>query len=169
MKNIYFVQVGVDFGNTVYIPYAAGAIIASCLSDPEVANEYSFPLIVYTREKLAQAFAKLVDPYMVAFSCNIWNIEYNKALAKMIKQTYPECFVVFGGHSVGNVTSLLEEEAEIDILTFGEGEPVFPQLLKQLAKGDLQQVDSIAYRKDGAIVRTPSRSVSSSCLLSSAK
>ncbi len=159
MKNVYFVQVGVDFGNTVYIPYAAGAIIASCLSDPEVANEYAFPKIIYTRERLIEALAKLKDPYLVAFSCNIWNIEFNKALAKQLKQKYPACLVVFGGHSVGNVTSLLEEEAEIDILTFGEGEPVFPQLLKQLAKGDLQQVDSIAYRKDGAIVRTPTACV----------
>ena len=155
MKNIYFVQVGVDFGNSFYIPYAAGAIIASCMADPEITSMYAFPDIIYTREKLADAFEKLSAPYLVSFSCNIWNIEYNKALAKRIKQDYPDCLVVFGGHSVGNSTELLEQEAEIDILTFGEGEPVFPELLRRLPMGDLQNVPSIAYRKNGAVVRTP--------------
>lgn len=154
-KNIYFVQVGVDFGNSVYLPYAAGAIIASCMMDPEITKAYAFPTIIYTREKLAQALAKLDAPYLVAFSCNIWNIEYNKALAKWLKETHPDCLIVFGGHSVGNTTEILEQEDVVDILTFGEGEPVFPALLRQLDGGDLQQVPSIAYRKDGAIVQTP--------------
>ena len=153
-KNIYFVQVGVDFGNSVYLPYAAGAIIASCMTDPEIMKTYAFPTIIYTREKLAQALAKLDAPYLVAFSCNIWNIEYNKALAKRVKETYPDCLVVFGGHSVGSTTDLLEQEDVIDILTFGEGEPVFPALLRQLSGGDLQQVPSIAFRKGGEVVQT---------------
>ena len=155
MKSVYFVQVGVDFGNSVYVPYAAGAIIASCMTDPAITQAYAFPTIIYTREKLAVALAKLEAPYLVAFSCNIWNIEYNKALAKLVKQTYPDCLIVFGGHSVGNSTELLEQEAEIDILTFGEGEPVFPALLRQLLTGDLQQAPSIAFRQNGTVVRTP--------------
>ena len=155
MKNIYFVQVGVDFGNSVYLPYAAGAIIASCKSFPEIAREYAFPEMIYTREKLADALSRLADPYMVAFSSNIWNIEYNKALAKKIKEKYPDCFIAFGGHSVGNSTALLEQEETIDFLTFGEGEPVFPELLRGLSAGTLENVHSIAYRKDGAVVKAP--------------
>ena len=155
MKNIYFVQVGVDFGNSVYIPYAAGAIIASCLADPKIQEEYAFPTIIYTREKLAAALAKLQAPYLVAFSCNIWNIEYNKALAKLIRKTYPDCLIVFGGHSVGNTTELLEQEAAVDILAFGEGEPVFPALLRCLSVGDLRKAPSIAFRQNGTVLRTP--------------
>lgn len=159
MKKIYFVQVGVNFGNSVYLPYAVGAIIASCLVHPDIASEYEFPEIIYTREKLADALSKLEDPYLVAFSCNIWNVEYNKALAKRIKQKYPDCLITFGGHSVGNSTELLQQEETVDFLTFGEGEPVFPELLRGLSAGDLQNVRSIAYRKDGAIVKTPRQEI----------
>ena len=157
MKNIYFVQVGVDFGNSVYLPYAAGAIIASCLTHPEITREYAFPDIIYTRLRLADALDKLKDPYMVAFSCNIWNIEFNKALAKRVRERYPDCLIVFGGHSVGSSTELLEQEGMIDILTFGEGEPVFPDLLLHLSSGNLRDVQSIAYRIDGKVIKTPTR------------
>lgn len=159
MKNVYFVQVGVDFGDTMYLPYAAGSIIATCRANPEVEGEYAFPNIIYCREKLADALAKIVDPFMVAFSCNIWNIEFNKALAKLIKAKYPNCIINFGGHSVGHTTELLESETYIDILTFGEGEPTIPDLLLHLLKEDIHNVASIAYRNGTQIVKTANRPV----------
>ena len=159
MKKVYFVQIGVDFGDTMYLPYAAGAIIASCLIRSEITDEYSFPEILHLRSKLAVALERIQDPYMVAFSCNIWNIEYNKALAKLVKQKYPDCLINFGGHSVGHTTELLESESYIDILTFGEGEPVFPELLNNLKEGALDNTHSIAFRKDGVIYTTPMQAV----------
>ena len=155
VKKVFFVQVSVDFGNSYYLPYAAGTMIASCLANEAVSQHYSFPEIIFIREKLHTVLDRLTDAYMVAFSCNIWNIEYNKALAKLIKQRDPECMIVFGGHSVGNSTELLETEEAIDILLFGEGERVFPDLLFQLNGGDLRAVNSIAFRDGGKIVRTP--------------
>lgn len=155
MKKIYFVQVGVAFGNSVYLPYAVGTMIASCKQQPEITSEYEFPDIIFRREKMAEVIRRIDEPYMVAFSCNIWNIEFNKTLAKMVKEKYPDCIISFGGHSVGHSTQYLEQEDYVDILTFGEGETVFAELLKALSKGgDLQNVKSIAYRKDGEIVKT---------------
>jgi putative methyltransferase len=155
MKNIYFVQVGVAFGNSVYIPYATGTIIASCKSRPEITSEYAFPEIIFRREKIADALKRIVDPYMVAFSCNIWNIEFNKALAKKVKEKYPDCLISFGGHSVGHSTEFLEKEEVVDNLTFGEGETVFPDMLLALSKGEsLRSVKSIAFRENGKIVKT---------------
>lgn len=156
MKNVYFVQVGVAFGNSIYVPYAVGTIIASCLARPEITSEYNFPEIIFKREKLSVVLEKIVDPFMVCFSCNIWNIEFNKALAKKVKEKYPDCLISFGGHSVGNSTEFLEKVEEVDILNFGEGEPVVPELLKALASGEeLETVSSIAFRRDGKIVKTP--------------
>lgn len=155
MKNIYFVQVGVDFGDTMYLPYASGTMIAASSVHPEIKSEYSFPAIIYMREKLSTALETIKEPYMVAFSCNIWNIEFNKALAKLVKQKYPECIINFGGHSVGNSVSLLESEEYIDILMFGEGEQTFPELLRCLASGELKNVCSIAYRDGDKILKTP--------------
>ncbi len=154
MKNIYFVQVGVAFGNSVYLPYATGTIVASCKSRPEITSEYAFPDIIFKREKLVDVMKRIVDPYMVAFSCNIWNIEFNKALAKKVREKYPDCIISFGGHSVGHTTDVLEQIDTVDNVTFGEGETVFPELLLALKDGDLSKVKSIAYRKDGKIVKT---------------
>ena len=155
MKNIYFVQVGFEFDGSVYLPYAVGTIIAYCQEIPEIKSEYKFADIIFKREKLAYAINKISDPYIVAFSCSVWNMEYNKTLAKMIKEKYPECIIVFGGHSVSEDASLLSSEDYIDILMFGEGETVFADMLKNLSADKLGITDNIAYRQGKSIVKTP--------------
>ena len=155
MKNVYFVQVGFGFDGSVYLPCAAGALLANCLQYEEITREYAFPDIVFFREKLVDALEKLKDPYLVAFSCSVWNMEYNKALASRIKERYPDCLIAFGGHSVRTDGSLLGELPQVDLLNFGEGEEVFAQLLIGLAKGDISGVPSVAYRENGKTVCTP--------------
>lgn len=155
MKNIYFVQVGFEFDSSVYLPYAVGTIIAYCKKKQEIAKEYNFADIIFRREKLAQALDKIKDPYIVAFSCSIWNMEYNKALARLVKEKYPECIIVFGGHSVSEDACLLSEESYIDILMFGEGEETFYSLLTNLSAKNLSAVNNIAFRKNGKTEKTP--------------
>ena len=154
MKNVYFVQVGFEFDGSVYLPYAVGTIIAYCKENPQIKSEYAFPEIIFKREKLSSAMDKIRSPFMVAFSCSVWNMEYNKALAKRIKEKYPQCIIVFGGHSVSEDGKLLEAESYIDILMFGEGETVFSKLLLNLSKGDFKGTSDIAYRENGSIIRT---------------
>lgn len=155
MKNIYFVQVGFEFDGSVYLPYAVGTIMAYCQNDPEIKSEYQFSDIIFKREKLSSAIEKIADPYIVAFSCSVWNMEYNKSLAKIIKDKYPGCIIVFGGHSVSEDASLLEAEEYIDILMFGEGETVFASMLKNLSANRLSDTDNIAFRENGSITKTP--------------
>lgn len=155
MKNVYFVQVGFGFDGSVYLPYAVGTLIANCRRYPEITKEYAFPDIIFCREKLAQALEKIRDPYMVAFSCSVWNIEYNKALARLLRRTYPDCLIIFGGHNTGTTAELLEQEDCIDFLLFGEGEEAFADLLRTLPDGDLHTVPSIAFRENGKAVCTP--------------
>ena len=155
MKNVYFVQVGFGFDGSVYLPVAAGAIIANCRRFADVTSEYAFPDIIFYREKLADALDKLRDPYMVAFSCSVWNMEYNKALAERVKEKYPDCLIAFGGHSVRQNGELLGQAPQVDLLTFGEGEGMFVELLRGLSAGDITGVPSIAYRQGDAVVCTP--------------
>ena len=88
MKKVYFVQVGFGFDESVYLPYAVGTIIAYCNADAQIKKQYEFSDIIFRRERLTDALAKIQNPYLVAFSCSVWNVEYNKALAKMIKEKY---------------------------------------------------------------------------------
>ena len=155
MKNIYFVQVGFEFDGSVYLPCAAGALIAYATQFADINENYAFPAIIYKREKLQSALDKIKDPFMVAFSSAVWNMEYNKALAKLVKEKYPDCHINFGGHSVSEEGTLLESEPYIDSLMFGEGEQPFAALLRALP-GELSAVKNIAYRgADGKTVRTP--------------
>ena len=149
MKKIYFVQVGFEFDGSVYLPYAAGTIIAYCQSVKEINDEYEFSDIIFRREKLQTALDKIDSPFAVGFSCSVWNMEYNKALAKLIKQAYPECRIIFGGHSA--VINNLEEDY-VDFVVLGEGEETFAALLQGLSDGDISNVNNIAYKNSGVTV-----------------
>ena len=149
MKKIVFVQVGFAFDGSAYLPYAAGTMIANCLKDPALAAEYDFSQIIYRREKLADALQKTEGAYLVAFSCSVWNMEYNKALSRRLKRRDPACITVFGGHSVSMLGELLEEEPSVDYLLLGEGEESFAELLRRLPDGTADETPGIAFRKDG--------------------
>ena len=155
MKNIYFVQVGFGFDGSVYLPYAVGTMIAYCKRNDEINNTYSFKDIIFKREKLNAALEKIDNPYLVGFSCSVWNMEYNKALAKLIKEKYPRCIIMFGGHSVSERATLLDEEEYVDILMLGEGEETLDSLLVNLKSDALEKTANIAFRKDGKTVTTP--------------
>ncbi len=155
MKNIVFTQVGFEFDSSVYLPYAAGTLIAYCQKDEAIKKEYNFSDIIFRREKLQEALSRFDDPCVAAFSCSVWNMEYNKALAKLVKEKYPSCVVVFGGHSVSEDASLLESEDYVDVLMFGEGEQVFCDFLHALSEGSLKDVPNIAYRSSGGITVNP--------------
>ncbi|MBR2869532.1 MAG: radical SAM protein [Clostridia bacterium] len=155
MKNVYFIQVGFAFDKSVYLPYATGTIVAYCKSRPELAEEYDFREIIFRRDDIDKIVDGMESPCLAAFSTYVWNVEFNKALAKAVKAKYPECIIVFGGHSVSDRMEFLENEY-IDILTLGEGEEVTANLLTALKDGtDLSDCCGIAFRDtDGSKILT---------------
>lgn len=154
MKKIYFVQAGFAFDKSVYLPYATGCIAAYSLQFESFKEHYELGGFFYKREKTDNIIARMTEPGVVAFSNYVWNVEFNKALAKKIKAKYPDCIIIYGGHSVRNdSTELLDDNDFIDYLLFGEGEEPFYNLLMALAEGDdLSEVNNIAYRKNGVPV-----------------
>lgn len=160
-KNIYMVQVDHLYGNeekSIYLPYATGLIAAYALADSYNNANYVLKDFVFWRQDIDEAVAVLDAPFIVGFSCYVWNTEYNKAFAKKLKQVYPDCIVVFGGHNVPCDTSMLEQFEYIDVLVHGEGEAPFKALLTALAvTGDLSVIPNISYRnQEKTIHQTPS-------------
>ncbi len=151
MKNIYMVQVGFSFDKSVYLPYSVAAIISYCKSIPAIREKYSFPKPIYKRDKIADIVESLDEPYMMGFSCYLWNTNFNLALAKAVKEKYPDCIIVFGGHNAPEDGSMLTTEKYIDIVMTGEGEETFASLL---TKEDIADCPNIYYRKNGEIVKT---------------
>ncbi len=159
MKNIHFIQANNVYGSgkkNTYIPYAVGCIQAYCEQNPLIKSEYNFEKIIYIREAPEKIISKLKDPYMVLFSCSVWNMEYNKIVAKEIKKTYPDCFITFGGHSVSADGEMLEKCPYVDFLTHRFGEEPTEGLLVALSKGEpLESIPNISYRnEEGKIITT---------------
>jgi len=155
-KNVYMVQVDHLYGNdekSVYLPYATGLIAAHSWADPAIKNNYSLEGFIFWRENIEIAVNSLNSPFLVGFSCYIWNTEYNKAFAKQVKKLYPDCIVVFGGHNVPGNNSMLEQFDFIDILVHGEGEEAFKSLLLAfLNNGNLSGIPNISYRDETNVI-----------------
>lgn len=154
MKNIYMVQASNTYsGNSfkaAYLPYAAGLLVAYAFTDEVVKKEYKFKRFVFTRENTDSVVDKIENPGFVGFSNYIWNTQYNLTLARKIKEKFPSCVILFGGHNVPPDNSFLENYPFIDFLIHGEGEAAFRALLVELCKEkpDFSSVPNLSYRID---------------------
>ena len=141
-------------GNSIYFPYAVGVIASYAFQFEDIRNEYELGGIVFKEDESEIVLPKLNNPFLVAFSNYFWNYKYNLDLAEKIKNDFPECIIVFGGHQVSKDTEWLEKYKFIDILTFGEGEITFLNLLRTLAsKKSLSEVKNIAFRENDNIIQ----------------
>ncbi len=160
-NKVYLAQVNVTYNDYMaYLPYAAGCIAAYAWNDSEIKESYELSDILYMRLTLEESMAKIIDPAVVGFSCYVWNMEYNLRLAKMIKDKYPECMIVFGGHNVPDDTTLLEKHDFIDVLMHSEGEEPFTMLLKAIKnRSDFSSIPDISFRSINGIVTTDKKRV----------
>ncbi len=155
MKKIYFIQPNTMLGNSVYFPYAVGVLASYALQFEEINSVYELGGIIFKEDTTEEVLNSIENPFIVGFSNYFWNYEYNLEKARVIKEKYPSCHIVFGGHQISRASDFLEKYDFIDSLIFGEGEIPFKRMLLKLAKGEeLDNIPNIAYRKkDGTIKR----------------
>lgn len=155
MKNIYFVEAGFSFDNDIYLPYATGCIAAYMKKENCFNENYRLAGFIYRRESTDSIIEKIDAPYIVGFSCSIWNYNFNLALAKKVKEKYPECIIIFGGHNVTRNDNLLKSKPFVDVLVYGEGEKTFCSVVKAAENAAWKDICNISYRKNGVIFTTP--------------
>ncbi len=161
MKNVYMVQAStIHKGNNfkaAYLPYATGLLVSYAWTNETIKNEYCFKRFIFTREDIDAAVESLDNPAVIGFSNYVWNTEYNKVLAKRIKEIYPDCITIFGGHNVSPDEEFLREFDYIDFLIHGEGEEAFLELLLELLKDepDFSSVSNISFRAGDGFINTP--------------
>ncbi len=156
MKNIYMVQPNSQYGNSIYFPYAAGSLIAYAFRDKDIQEEYRFKSFFYKRTDIDDAVNSLDNPFLIGFSCYVWNYEYNKIFAEKVKKKFPDCHIVFGGHQVSKYCDIIGADY-VDFVLLGEGEETFRLLLLSLAgKAELKDVSNMYYKADGKIYHTES-------------
>lgn len=147
-KNYYLVQAGCLYGNTYYLPYAAGMLAAYATHDELVNDNFNIKRIIYKLEDIEESIASLEKPALVGFSNSIWNYDYNLNYAEKLKEKYPQCVVVFGGHQIPPTDEFLQKYPFIDILIYRKGEEAFRDVLKSLiGEKNLSEIPNIAYRK----------------------
>lgn len=162
-KKLYFFQVNYSYGRSAHIPYTAGQLSAYALADKDVGENFCLEEIFFLRENVNEVLKRIKEPAVAAFSTYIWNFNYNKTLARMIKEKYPDCVIVFGGHHVSPGGSLLEECPYIDYLLHGEGEIIFRRLLRTvLGLEKAEEIPGISVRTQNDILTNPEM-ISSEC------
>lgn len=160
MKNIYLVQAGCLYGDTYYLPYAAGMLAAFAMNDPMLKEECTIKRIIYSLEDIDNAISNMENPFFVGFSNSIWNYRYNLEFAKKLKSKFPHCYIVFGGHHIPPDISYLEKYDFIDYLIHGKGEEAFRDLIKHLIGAEkIDNIPNISYRKGSCSVKAPTKKI----------
>lgn len=154
MKNIYLIQPNNALSGSLFLPYSAGTVAAYSFQYEEIRKDYRLCDFIFTKEPLKKALNDIKEPYIVAFSSYMWNVEYNLSLASAIKKKYPDCIIAFGGPQIPDDTEYLENYSFIDILMHGEGELAFYSILRALSCGDsLNNIDNISFRENGIPIK----------------
>jgi radical SAM superfamily enzyme YgiQ (UPF0313 family) len=91
---------------------------------------------------------------VICFSCYIWNIEYIKEIAYILKSSNPDIKILFGGPEVSfEMGGLMSSESYVDYIIFGEGEETFREFIKEVNSltPELDNIQGLAYRENGLV------------------
>lgn len=104
-----------------------------------------------------------LQPHVVGFSFMTPQVPYVKALSLKLRQEYPETVQMAGGVHVSTVPEQsLNQLPYVDYLVLGEGEETLVELIRKLRLGkhfDPSTIDGLAFRHNGAMVRTRPRRI----------
>lgn len=155
MKNIYLVQPSNILSGEIFLPYAAGAIAAYAWQFEDIRTTFHLGKIFFKKEPFQDVLAAMKSPFLVGFSCYMWNVEYNLALAQRVKQRWPNSVIAFGGPQVPDDTTYLSDYPFIDVLMHGEGEKTFHRVLLDLATAQsLSNIPNLSFRNELGLVHT---------------
>lgn len=155
-KNVYLVQPTYMNGSVVYLPYAIGALASYAWKFEDIKNSYLLKKCFFLREDIQKVLSEIEDPFLIGFSCYMWNMEYNKILAEAVKKKFPDCIIVFGGQQIPPGEKILEELYYVDLLIHHEGEIPFRNILRAYnGVYSLENVGSLSFRQNGVIINNP--------------
>ncbi len=92
---------------------------------------------------------------LICFSTYVWNIEYIKELAYIIKEAKTDVEILCGGPEVSfEINKFMDNEPYVDYVIFGEGEVTFREFLLEYQKDNscFRNIDGFAYRESGNVV-----------------
>lgn len=129
-KRVYFFESNIPMDKVIYLPLVSGILQAYAQSFPTLNSTYEFMPFIFMRNTPEEMIRSVVGPDVFCFSVCIWNHQLSLAVAKLVKQRWPECKIVFGGPQV-----LVDDKTRypfIDYIVQEEGEKKFVQFLHYL-------------------------------------
>jgi len=156
VKNVYMFQPNYLYGNQAHIPYAIGVLAAYAWHEEEIKENYELKKLQFAREDTDAVVAGLDNPFIAAFSTYMWNYGYNTLLARKVKEKYPDCIIIFGGHQLPEDGSIPDELSFADIFIQGEGEVPFLRILRSyIGLEELEKIPNLVFRKDNKTIKNP--------------
>ena len=80
------------------------------------------------------------NPWLVGFTCYVWNIERTLWIARDLKRRRPNARIVLGGPEITADNAWVLESADYDFAVIGEGEQTFADLLLGVLDDDVPPV-----------------------------
>ena len=68
-----------------WLPYSVGCLWSYVAQFDDIKNNYQLSDIIFKRELHTDILNRMHNPSVCAFSCYVWNYQYQLALAKKIK------------------------------------------------------------------------------------
>ncbi len=143
-------QTGPVHLNSYYLPYTAGTLWAYCMADKRLADNFEINNWIFKRDDIDQAVKDCKGSDIALLSIYIWNQKYTYALAKKLKETYPDIKIILGGPQLEwRDDNYFEKYPYIDSIVIGEGESALKFLLECYLDGkDLPKRNQFERIKD---------------------
>ena len=132
-------------GNTFmgyWLPYSSGCVYSYSKETEEFKDILQLNQLVFRREEIQRVVDKVFTDDIVMFSCYMWNWEYNKALAELLKRSAPDVKIVFGGPQISEfyLDTQINDLPFVDTFIVSEGELSFNQYLKDFCKDKTEKI-----------------------------
>lgn len=128
-KRLYFFESQIPMAGVVYLPYVSGLLQGYAQTFEIIRDNYDFQPFIFIRDSVENIMKKIYSPDVMAFSVCIWNHQISLAVAKAVKEKYPNCKILFGGPQPQKNDK--EKYPFIDYIVSWEGEKQFVPLLGQ--------------------------------------
>jgi putative methyltransferase len=131
----------------VYLPYSVGCIWAYADTQKEITDNYQLKDIFFLTKDPIDVINDMDNPYVFGISCYVWNWNYNLEVIRLLKQKYPQCYVIAGGPHIPNDDPyFFRKYPNIDATIHQEGELAFTDLLKcQIGLMSIDDTHGISY------------------------
>lgn len=133
------VQTADVISNNAMVPLAVGVLYCYAMAqDPTLKDKFELMEVIYRKDNIPEQAEQLSKADIACFSCYLWNLKYQLALAKAVKELNPNVYIVLGGPAIvqDDPGFWLLNKRWVDLAIQGEAEDSFVKLLQQFPNID---------------------------------